>query len=247
MKLKKIMFNDRYGLTQDVLEGRKTMTRRFVPDRMAQLLDVSSKGVLIIPRNSIPDSMTPEQFAEEFAKHPGVIVFEKNDVKEVKPAIDIREECIKLAPYKVGEVVAVAQNYHDVYEVLKRTHGSSSRVTREFFHKYVQGGRMPVSNKMFVRADLMPHQIRITDIKVERLQDISEEDCLKEGIQECFPYIDRDPNDKVRTFQYFKDGKIRYRISPASECFAHLIDDISGKGTWESNPYCFCYEFELVK
>lgn len=26
--MKKIMFNDRFGLTQSVLEGRKTMTRR---------------------------------------------------------------------------------------------------------------------------------------------------------------------------------------------------------------------------
>ena len=26
--MKKIMFNDKYGLTQAVLEGRKTMTRR---------------------------------------------------------------------------------------------------------------------------------------------------------------------------------------------------------------------------
>ena len=28
--MKKIMFNDRYGLTEAVLEGRKTMTRRIV-------------------------------------------------------------------------------------------------------------------------------------------------------------------------------------------------------------------------
>ena len=28
--MKKIMFNDRYGLTQAVLDGRKTMTRRII-------------------------------------------------------------------------------------------------------------------------------------------------------------------------------------------------------------------------
>lgn len=32
--MKKIMFNDRYGLTQAVIEGRKTMTRRIVGDKL---------------------------------------------------------------------------------------------------------------------------------------------------------------------------------------------------------------------
>lgn len=36
-------------------------------------------------------------------------------------------------------------------------------------------------NKMFVRAEHMPHRIRITDIRVERLQDISDEDCLRKA------------------------------------------------------------------
>lgn len=29
--MKKIMFKDRYGLTQAVLEGKKTLTRRIIP------------------------------------------------------------------------------------------------------------------------------------------------------------------------------------------------------------------------
>lgn len=33
----------------------------------------------------------------------------------------------------------------------------------------------------------------------------------------------------------------------AKEAYAALIDKISGKGTWESNPYVFVYEFELIK
>ena len=31
--MKKIMFNDRYGLTQAVIEGRKTMTRRLAASK----------------------------------------------------------------------------------------------------------------------------------------------------------------------------------------------------------------------
>lgn len=38
------------------------------------------------------------------------------------------------------------------------------------------------------------------------------------------------------------DTKVRW----AKETFAHLIDRVSGKGTWESNPWVFAYEFELI-
>lgn len=91
---------------------------------------------------------------------------------------------------------------------------------------------------MFVKADLMPHLIKITDIHVERLQDISDEDCLKEGIEKCkIPlcikhYFIRDCGDCA---------------SSPREVFSELIDKVSGKGTWESNPWVFVYEFELLK
>ena len=34
--MKKIMFDDRFGLTQAVLEGRKTMTRRIVSEKLME-------------------------------------------------------------------------------------------------------------------------------------------------------------------------------------------------------------------
>lgn len=140
--------------------------------------------------------------------------------------------------YKIGEVVAIKQCYRDIIDQLPDR-------MKEYVIGYYSNSKA-WTNKMFVRPDLMPRHIRITDIKVERLQDISEEDCLKEGIQEVYPYIVYNPNDKVRTFQYFKHGKIHHRISPASKCFAYLIDDISGKGTWERNHYVLAYSFELI-
>ena len=35
---------------------------------------------------------------------------------------------------------------------------------------------------MFVKSYACKHHIKITNVKVERLQDISDEDCLKEGV-----------------------------------------------------------------
>ena len=87
---------------------------------------------------------------------------------------------------------------------------------------------------MFVRADLMPHRIRITDIKVERLQEISDEDCLSEGLVKG-----------LVTYGYRSSGVMEAYSTPRN-AFAALIDKISGAGTWERNPWVFAYTFMLV-
>ena len=98
-------------------------------------------------------------------------------------------------------------------------------------------------NKMFVKAKYMPHRIRIIDIRVERLQDISDEDCLCEGI-----YEDAEEHGGFYTTPFYdfvgnkKDG-----FDSPREAFAALIDCISGRGTWQRNPCVFAYEFELIK
>lgn len=93
----------------------------------------------------------------------------------------------------------------------------------------------------------MRHHIRITDVRVERLQDISEDDCISEGVGMSAT------DNRIGTpfsvpFNYFigKDEK-GYRYSTPREAYAALIDKISSKGVWSSNPYVFVYEFELVK
>ena len=84
----------------------------------------------------------------------------------------------------------------------------------------------------------------ITNIKVERLQDISNEDCLKEGIKEK----SRFPHKKSYPF-YFDGGKHGWDNSYKTprQAFAALIDKVCGRGTWNINPYVFVYEFELQK
>ena len=95
-------------------------------------------------------------------------------------------------------------------------------------------------NKKYVKSDLMPHRIRITDIRAERLQDISEEDCFAEGVVQ-----QHGEGANVEIYSYIPYEKPLY--STPREAYAALIDKISGKGTWKNNPYVFVYEFELIK
>ena len=205
--MKKLMFNDRYGLTQAVIEGRKTMTRRIEFDKEFQKM--------------IDDS-------DSYYYDDGYLVFATQDV-------DIHHVKTK---YKVGEIVAVAQNYANAF--------SSIRGIPVYGADRSPGW----GNKMFVRADLMPHQIRITGIKCERLQDISEADCLKEGI-----FVNEYFGNGKKCHHYGFDGFFNGTegwfaqewFDTPREAFASLIDKVSGKGTWASNPWVVAYEFELVK
>lgn len=138
------------------------------------------------------------------------------------------EETAKHLPYKVGEIVAIAQSYH--------TLNKSGYVAPEWCEHTCESSA-GYKNKMFVRADLMPHHIKITDIKVERLQNISDEDVLREGVWqmgELF-YVSKAVGEAPEV-----------AFPKAREAFWYLIDKISGKGTWESNPFVVAYSFELV-
>lgn len=202
--MKKIMFNDRYGLTKAVLEGRKTQTRRIA---------YTQNGFIV--------------FDDED--------FQLKKLDNGRTLLTLRDNRLKAARYKLGETIAIAQKYDDLvkddeFYRLCGIHGMPLECI-----KYEKG----CTNKMFVRADLMPHHIRITRIRVERLQDISDEDCLKEGIW-------RDDNVGLEGTTYWYHGLVNSSFRTAKEAYAALIDKISGKGTWQSNPYVFVYDFETV-
>lgn len=202
--MKKIMFNDKYGLTKAVLEGRKTQTRRFIPK---------------------------EFFTLQWDERDDTLVVEN----EFGDFIDIRNT--KFCMLKVGEIVAVAQNYTACGGFM-----DDGTPRWDYISCIVGSKNRGWSNKMFVKPELMPHQIKITNVRIERLQDISDEDCLAEGIQigQCgsadthFMDVYYIPND-IQPYCLPKDA------------YAALIDKIGKKGDWERNPYVFVYDFELIK
>ena len=96
----------------------------------------------------------------------------------------------------------------------------------------------------------MPHHIKITDVKVERLQDISDDDCLCEGIK--FRYVNMNFGNSLTREDYYYEyldrygEKDYYGTNSPKETFSILIDKICGYDTWESNPWVVAYSFELV-
>jgi hypothetical protein len=211
--MKKIMFNERFGLEQTVLSGTKTMTRRICTMALHRKLE-----------NGTTETIEPDDM---FIASDGTAHFQ------------IGRNSYRLQPpYKVGEEIAIAQKYWDLrncdafYEALQKADPT--------FPLECIKDEAGCHNKMFVRADWMPHRIRIKSIKAERLQNISDEDCLREGVIKW-------TNCYIVAGIMEDRGKNNVCFDTPREAFAALIDRISGKGTWKRNPWVYAYEFELVR
>lgn len=189
--MKKIMFNDQYGLTQAVLDGRKTMTRR------------------------IANPATDKQISF------GNVNKEWYEDEKGNSYIPI---------YEVGEVIAIAMSYEHIFYELHCALPEECSTGAGW------------NNKMFVKSEYMPYKIKVTNVMVEPLQNISDVDCLKEGIWK----------GKVGSLEtHYMDAYYPYKSSLEPCCtprdaFELLIDKVSGKGTWNSNPITWVYEFELT-
>lgn len=171
--MKKILFSEKHGMFQAVLNGDKTMTRR---------IKASDK-----PR------------------------------------------------YNVGDVVYIAEPYDDGCMgsyIYKYGHKHKKELTELYGWK----------NKLFMPEKAARFFIRITEVRVERLQDISYIDCLREGIEKLFLET---PDIYCPNIKYCYYGSEYF--NSAQEAFADLINKINGEYTWEMNPCVFVYEFELTK
>ena len=194
------MFNDKYGLTQSVLEGRKTMTRRIINTYEADEMDIWIG--------------------------PYVTLYKKGDVlNNIFPA------------YKIGEEVAVAQRYIEVYN--QYADWLDNKCKERYISPKFLSGLAGWTNKMFVKSRWMPNRIRITNVKIEMLQDVSYVDAMREGLIKRY--------DERNGFVHYSDINHNVDSYDWQVAFAELIDGVSGKDIWESNPWVFVYEFELIK
>lgn len=211
------MFKDLFGLTRNVLNGHKIMTRRIIKLKdgcSIEKVTTNGRDVYYFKNSNIN---------------------EHGEINNV-PVSNFDGFVLAKTQYQVSETVAIAQPYSKTPWLDPET------LIRERDKWVMVKDHKGWNNKMFVCADLMPHHICITDIRIERLQDISDEDCLREGVR-----LRSEPSkyQEVWNPEYtFGDGKYHAKYPRAA--FAALIDRVSGKGTWDSNPYVFVYEFKLI-
>lgn len=229
--MKKIFFNDFLGITDEVIKGNITQA-------------ISIPKIQPPYLNSQIEFPTSFLLSDEPEKDP---LFEAyrwyNEDNEEEHTDWIRPK------YRTGEIVAIAQSYKDLgYKCYYYND------TDEFMFFMKDGHDVPISplgveNKCFVNAKHMPHQIKITNVRIRKLNNCTEDDCIKIGVvKECktmYQQASYYPCERLRELEKIACWDRVY--DSYKEAYRDLIKIMYAEKTWEKNPYIFVYDFNLIK
>lgn len=137
--------------------------------------------------------------------------------------------------YQVGDVLWVRETYN------------YNPATNKF--QYKADYDTPAKGTRFWKPSIfMPRAaarffLEVTAVRVERLQDITEADAIREGIESFRPVPGDGPTQTI--YKNYLTNKYTEVFPVVS--FMTLWESINGKGSWEANPWVWVYEFKPVE
>lgn len=176
-----------------------------------------------------------------------ILALDENERSEKKDG----SEWLVKPKYKVGDIIYLKEPYkithsHNIWYVNYKFDENKIELPFSWGHKGLEKlciqqekSKSGWLNKLFMPAWCARRFIKITGVRAERLQDITEEDCIKEGITLDMAMS---ANGWIPTYNDPDSGGYPNYIA----AYACLIDSINGKGTWNSNPWVWVYDYELI-
>lgn len=217
--MKGLLLNYTFGMWDAVVTGKKTNTRRshktlFTvnenPDDYKFIGTVTKKDGTIMAR-FIPKQ--GGQIIECRARYqPDEIVFLQEPTMNLKPYVT--DDDTIMYQYRDKDGVTELDHFKQLIEAAK-----------------AKGAKW--ANKMFMVQAQARYFVKITEIQIERLQDISVRDCIKEGIEH---------KEETNTYGYRENGKPIFFTNPKKAYFS-LYREINKVAP--ENPWVFSYHFEL--
>ena len=200
--MKSIIFNTE--MVKAVLDGRQTQVRESFSKKQLKYFD----------------------YAQKLGEISNLDNLHKNDFSYI----------LQFSKYKVDDILYVKETFGEYYQMCN--HGNFCDCEPEIIYK--SGKNYPYDTdciKKWKPSIHMPKEyarifLKVTNVRVEKIQDISLEDMLKEGINHKKSY---NYGDIVKTYTQVKREFINNWNSTAKDgC------------KWEDNPYVFAYEFEKI-
>jgi len=216
--MKNILMNAE--ITKALLDGRKTQTRR---------AGITNHGRYIIDDSLLKSYKLSNQNILKCGKYQKDEVIWVREPAEITNFIDTdtyAELSFKyIADNALGSINSDNTEEYDLVDFYEE---------KIYGKKWVKAGARVPNGCLKEMARIF---LKITDVRVEKLQDISYEDIMAEGcdidISDCVTYND--------------DGEKKSVSYSAYNWYRELWNKTAPKGyKWEDNPYVFIYEFERV-
>lgn len=185
-------------MVQAILDGRKTQTRRIVKANIVDRFVLDDSGNIL---GSYTEGM-----------------------HEAYPTIDD-------APYQEGDILWVRETW-SIHECVKCQAGIPA-LGGECKCKYVYRASYGATDFRWKPSIHMPKEaarifLKVTDVRVERLQDITEEDAIAEGMSKTLA-----------------DGVVFISAKGNFHVFWDSLNIKRGYG-WDTNPWVWVIEFERI-
>ena len=228
--MKSIIFNTE--MVKAILDGRKTQTRRVINYGLyIDYTDTMNEHSIEFAKNYCDLDDCMKDTKETFIKYHGK--YKIDDILYVKETFQFGDNIRNIQNIPLNEDIEVLYYEHEI-----NNHNSNHRD----FAKIIKWKPSIYMPKKHARIFL-----KVTNVGVERLQDISDEDCIKEGIVE----VTKDN----QVFKFCIYDKKDYSSTPwqdmpknPQEVYKKLWNSTAKDGyKWEDNPYVFVYEFERIE
>jgi len=224
MKERPMLFNSE--MVNAVLSGNKTQTRRVIKDQPYTIEgNVSVIGGIDTSIDILRDKSKVSNFIMDNCKCPYGKVGDQLYVRETFRCNGWATDLATIF-YKASK----KKSYTEIHEQFP-----------------VEGKKQLKVDGKWIPSIHMPRwasriQLEITDIRVERLNDISAKDALAEGIERTAAKYCIEP---YRNYDHHCMGSGYNKSTP--ECsFMTLWESISGEGSWDLNPWVWVVEFKVV-
>ena len=211
MKIKPILFGT--PMVQGILEDRKNQTRR-------------TQGLKIINEN-------PDDWEN---------IFQDKDGNWFASTESAEGDCLYPVecPKQIGDILWVRETFEIVPIETASVYTADSNVQKKL--RYKADGEDSFEKwkpSIFMPKSACRIFLKVTNVRVERLNDITEEDAISEGIIKHSDY-------GSTGYILYTEPEAAYTDIDAVYSFESLWESINGKESWEANPWVWVYDFKRV-
>jgi hypothetical protein len=238
-KMKPILFNTE--MVQAILDGRKIVTRRVIKTQYPifdGLITDTTGSKHTIGKVRFSDGKCEGN--NDYIKLP----YQKRDI------LYVRETWLMQSMRNFDKTAKILFKAipNEILSIFKFSDERYEKFIK-FFHK--NGWKSPY----FMPKEAARIFLKVTDVRVERLQDITEEQAIKEGIK---PHefqegmLNEDGTHKISGLKIYDYHDNSGTTNSAIKAFFHLWNstiekqDLDKYG-WNANPFVWVYEFEILR